>query len=757
MTLLKFIIGICVVGIIILMFLLKRTKPKQKSKKSTHARAPKSANNLTEKPVMTKPKVERKQKPIPKDRMRNIGIHAHIDAGKTTTTNRMLFYTGLYDKMGEGHDVAATMNRIEQESDLGTAYPSTYTCWSGMSQQYPKHRVNITDTPGHVDFSIEVQRSLCVMDGGVFIFCAVNGVEHQSEAAWRQADKYKVPRIVFVNKMDSVGADFDNVTNQISERLGAKPIAMQVPIGAEGDFKGVVDLVKMKAIVWNEEDRGVTFEEQEIPAYLKDKCDKLRSVMIEAAAEANDELLEQYLEGGELSEAQIKQCIRQQTIKNEIIPVFCGTALKNIGVQAMLDAVVDYMPGPLDVEPVQDQSGDGTEVERTSSDDEPFAALAFKNITDPFMGTLTFMRVYSGVLNSGDRVYSMSGNKKERVGKLFQMQSNGPKEIKTARAGDIVATVGLENVTVGDTLCAVDSKITLESMDFPDPVISIAIEPKTQTDQEKMGVGLGKLAQEDPSFSVKIDQESGQTIISGMGELHLEIIVDRLKREFSVEANLGAPQVAYKETITQAVEQEKKFVGQANGEAQYGHVWLKIEPAEKGKGFEFINEIVDGVIPKECISSVEKGVVEQMAKGVIAGFPVVDIKVTLFDGSFHDSDSSELAFEIAGSLCFKEGAVNAGAVIMEPIMRVEVVTPEDYMGDVMGDINSRRGIIKETSARASRTVVEADIPLSEIFGYATSLRSMTQGRAQYTMEFSHYKQAPKSIQTKIIEESDRNM
>jgi elongation factor G len=693
---------------------------------------------------------------VPLERVRNIGICAHIDAGKTTTTERVLFYTGLSHKIGEVHDGAATMDWMEQEQERGITITSaaTTTYWSGMSQQYPKHRVNIIDTPGHVDFTIEVERSLRVLDGGVFVYCAVGGVEPQSETVWRQADKYKVPRMGFVNKMDRVGADFYNVVDQVSTRLGANPVAMQVPIGAEENFKGVVDLVKMKAIIWNEEDRGMTYEEQDIPENLQDKCDELRAVMIEAAAEANDELMEVYLETDSLSEEQIKQGIRQRAVSNEIIPMFCGTAFKNKGVQAMLDAVVDYMPGPLDVEAIKGVNEDGSEGERISSDDEPFAALAFKIMTDPFVGTLTFMRVYSGVLNSGDHVYNMSRHKKERVGRLLQMHSNDRKEIKIARAGDIVAAVGLKNVTTGDTLCALDSKITLEKMDFPDPVISVAIEPKTKVDQEKMGVGLGKLAQEDPSFSVMTDKESGQTIISGMGELHLDIIVDRLRREFSVEANVGAPQVAYKETITKSVEQEKKFVRQTGGKGQYGHVWLKIEPAEKGKGFEFVSEIVGGAIPKEYIPSVEKGVVEQMANGVVAGFPMVDVKVTLFDGSFHDVDSSEMAFKIAGSLCFKEGAVNAGAVIMEPIMKVEVITPEENMGDVVGDINRRRGIIKGMEDKPSGKLVVADVPLSDMFGYVSDLRSMTSGRANYSMEFSKYEQAPKNIEAAIVEKNN---
>jgi elongation factor G len=689
---------------------------------------------------------------IPLSRVRNIGICAHIDAGKTTTTERVLFYTGLSHKIGEVHDGNATMDWMEQEQERGITITSaaTTTYWSGMAQQYDKHRVNIIDTPGHVDFTIEVERSLRVLDGGVFVYCAVGGVEPQSETVWRQADKYKVPRMGFVNKMDRSGADFFRVVEQVSTRLGATPVAMQCPIGSEADFVGVVDLIKMRAVIWNEDDRGMTFIEKDIPSDLQEKCDDLRSALVEAAAESSEELMDLYLTNDTLTEEQIKLGIRQRTINNDIIPMFCGTAFKNKGVQAMLDAVIDYMPAPVDVEAIKGINEDGSEGERVSSDDEPFSALAFKIMTDPFVGTLTFMRVYSGVINSGDSVYNMGKCKKERVGRLLQMHSNDREEIKIARAGDIVAAVGLKNVTTGETLCSLNNKITLEKMDFPDPVIHVAIEPKTKADQEKMSAGLGKLSQEDPSFRIKTDVDSGQTIISGMGELHLDIIVDRLRREFNVDANVGAPQVAYKEAVTKVVEQEKKFVRQTGGKGQYGHVWLKIEPAEQGSGFEFVNKIVGGVIPKEYISSVEKGVIEQMSNGVVAGYPVVDVKVTLYDGSFHDVDSSEMAFKIAGSLCFKEGAQKAGAVIMEPVMKVEVSTPEEYMGDVVGDLNRRRGIIRSMETSPSGKVVEANVPLSDMFGYVSDLRSLSSGRASYSMEFSNYEQAPKNIEAAIV-------
>ena len=696
------------------------------------------------------------QRDIDLKKVRNIGICAHIDAGKTTTTERVLFYTGVSHKIGEVHDGNATMDWMEQEQERGITITSaaTTTYWQGMAGQYERHRINIIDTPGHVDFTIEVERSLRVLDGGVFVYCAVGGVEPQSETVWRQADKYQVPRMGFVNKMDRTGADFFRVVEQVNTRLGANPVAMQVPIGSEENFEGVIDLVKMKAIKWNEADRGMTFVESEIPADLQELAQEYRSKMVESAAEANDELMDHYLEHEALSEEQIKQGIRARTISNEIIPMFCGTAFKNKGVQAMLDAVIDYMPAPVDVAAINGVTPRGEEEVRESSDDEPFSALAFKIMTDPFVGTLTFMRVYSGVLNSGDFVYNTNKSKKERIGRILQMHSNDRKEIKQARAGDIVAAVGLKNVTTGETLCDMNSKITLEKMDFPDPVISVAIEPKTKADQEKMGVGLGKLSQEDPSFRVKTDENSGQTIISGMGELHLDIIVDRLKREFSVVATVGAPQVAYKETITSSVEHEKKFVRQSGGKGQYGHVWLKIEPAEMGEGFTFVNEIVGGTIPKEYIPSVEKGVVEQMENGVIAGFPVVDVKVTLFDGSFHDVDSSEMAFKVAGSLCFKEGAKKANAVIMEPIMKVEVSTPEEAMGDVVGDINRRRGLISGMNDSPSGKVVEANVPLSEMFGYVSDLRSLTSGRASYSMEFSKYEQAPANIAAAIVEKNN---
>ena len=690
----------------------------------------------------------------PIERYRNVGIMAHIDAGKTTTTERVLYYTGISHKIGEVHDGAATMDWMEQEQERGiTITSAATTCfWSGMDQQFPEHRVNIIDTPGHVDFTIEVERSLRVLDGACAVFCAVGGVEPQSETVWRQANKYKVPRIAFVNKMDRMGANFLRVVEQVRERLGSNAVPIQMAIGAEEAFKGVVDLIKMKAIIWDEESRGMTYEEQEIPADLVDQCNELREAMIEAAAEANDDYMEKYLEGGELSNEEIKLGLRARTLKNEIVPIMCGSAFKNKGVQAMLDAIIDYMPSPVDVPAIQGILDDAAETEatRSSSDEEPFAALAFKIATDPFVGTLTFFRVYSGVLNSGDTVFNPVKSKKERVGRILQMHSNSREEIKEVRAGDIAAAVGLKDVTTGDTLCDLHQVITLERMEFPEPVISVAVEPKTKTDQEKMGIALSKLAQEDPSFRVATDEESGQTIISGMGELHLDIIVDRMRREFKVEANVGAPQVAYRETIRKAIDHESKFVRQSGGRGQYGHVYLRIEPQEPGAGYEFVNQIVGGVIPREYIPAVDKGVQEQMKNGVIAGFPVVDVKVTLYDGSYHDVDSSEMAFKIAGSMGFKEGARKASAVLLEPIMKVEVVTPEDYMGDVMGDLNSRRGMVLGMDDSPSGKNISAEVPLSEMFGYATDLRSATQGRATYSMEFSKYKEVPASIAEAVI-------
>ncbi len=690
----------------------------------------------------------------PIEQYRNIGIMAHIDAGKTTTTERVLFYTGVSHKIGEVHDGAATMDWMEQEQERGiTITSAATTCfWQGMDKQFPQHRINIIDTPGHVDFTIEVERSLRVLDGACAVFCAVGGVEPQSETVWRQANKYKVPRMAFVNKMDRAGANFLRVVDQIKDRLGANPVPLQLAIGAEEGFKGVVDLIGRRAIFWNEDDRGVTYEASDIPSDMQEECGVWREKLIEAAAEANEELMEKYLEEGDLSEDEIKQGIRIRTLANEIVPCLCGSAFKNKGVQAMLDAIVEFMPSPVDVPAIKGILDDkeGTEAERPSSDDEPFAALAFKIATDKFVGTLTFFRVYSGVLNSGDFVYNPVKHKKERIGRIVQMHSNNREEIKEVRAGDIAAAIGLKDVTTGETLCDVNKVITLERMDFPEPVISVAIEPKTKPDQEKMGVALSKLAQEDPSFRVHTDQESGQTIISGMGELHLDIIVDRMKREFMVEANVGAPQVAYRETIKKLVENEGKFVRQSGGRGQYGHVWLRIEPQEPGAGYEFVNEIVGGVVPREYISSVDKGIQEQMENGVIAGFPVVDVKVSLYDGSYHEVDSNEMAFKIAGSMGFKSGALLANPVLLEPMMKIEVVTPEDYMGDVMGDLNRRRGLVQGMDDSVSGKVINAEVPLAEMFGYATDLRSATQGRATYSMEFSKYKEAPASIAEAVI-------
>ncbi len=681
---------------------------------------------------------------------------AHIDAGKTTTTERILYYTGISHKIGEVHDGAATMDWMEQEQERGiTITSAATTCfWEGMDRQYPQHRINIIDTPGHVDFTIEVERSLRVLDGACAVFCAVGGVEPQSETVWRQANKYGVPRLAFVNKMDRAGADFLRVVDQIRERLGANPVPIQLNIGAEDNFEGIVDLIRMQAIYWNEADMGATYEAREIPEELKAKAQELREQMVEAAAEANEELMDKYLNEGDLSAEEIKQGLRIRTLANEIIPALCGSAFKNKGVQAMLDAVIDYMPSPVDVPAIKGTLDDGeTEAERHSTDDEPFAALAFKIATDPFVGTLTFFRVYSGVINSGDTVYNSVKGKKERVGRIVQMHANHRDEIKEVRAGDIAAAVGLKDVTTGDTLCDPENVIVLERMEFPEPVISVAIEPKTKPDQEKMGIALAKLAQEDPSFRVHTDEESGQTIISGMGELHLEIIVDRLKREFKVDANVGAPQVAYRETIRKTVEAEGKFVRQSGGRGQYGHVKLRLEPQPPGKGYEFVNEIVGGVVPKEYIPAVDKGIQEQMENGVIAGYPVVDVKVTLFDGSYHEVDSSEMAFKIAGSMGFKEGAKQANPVLLEPIMKVEVVTPEEYMGDVMGDLNRRRGVVQGMDDSPAGKVIRAEVPLAEMFGYATDLRSATQGRATYSMEFEKYAEAPANIADEIIKKA----
>jgi len=678
---------------------------------------------------------------------------AHIDAGKTTTTERVLYYTGVSHKIGEVHDGAATMDWMEQEQERGiTITSAATTCfWRGMDQQFPEHRINIIDTPGHVDFTIEVERSLRVLDGACALFCAVGGVEPQSETVWRQANKYGVPRIAFVNKMDRMGADFLRVVEQVKQRLGSHAVPIQLPIGAEETFKGVVDLIRMKAIVWDEETKGMTYEAQEIPAGLVEVCHEWREVMVEAAAEGSDLLMEKYLEGVELTNEEIKAGLRVRTLKNEIVPILCGSAFKNKGVQAMLDAVIEYLPAPSDVPPIRGiLDDDETEAERHPNDDEPFSALAFKIATDPYVGTLTFFRVYSGQLKSGDTLYNPVKGKRERIGRILQMHANNRVDIKEVLAGDIAAAVGLKDVSTGDTLCATNNIITLERMEFPEPVISVAVEPKTKADQERMGMALSKLAQEDPSFRVRTDEESGQIIISGMGELHLEIIVDRMKREFRVEASVGAPQVSYRETIRSSVEQEHKFVRQTGGRGQYGHVYLRLEPQEAGKGYEFVNGIVGGVVPRVYIPAVDKGVKEALEGGVIAGFPVVDVKVTLYDGSYHDVDSSEMAFKIAGSMCFKEGAKKARPVLLEPIMKVEVVTPEDYMGDVIGDLNSRRGMIQGMEDAPAGRIVRAEVPLAQMFGYATTLRGFTQGRATYSMEFSKYSEVPGSIAEAII-------
>ncbi|WP_162045469.1 elongation factor G [Vibrio taketomensis] len=691
----------------------------------------------------------------PIERYRNIGICAHVDAGKTTTTERILFYTGLSHKIGEVHDGAATMDWMEQEQERGITITSaaTTTFWRGMEAQFQDHRINIIDTPGHVDFTIEVERSLRVLDGAVVVFCGSSGVEPQSETVWRQADKYQVPRMVFVNKMDRTGADFLRVVDQIKTRLGANPVPIQLNVGAEEEFKGVIDLIKMKMINWNEADQGMSFTYEDIPADMQELAEEWRNNLVEAAAEASEELMDKYLEEGELSEVEIKQALRTRTLNNEIVLATCGSAFKNKGVQAVLDAVVEYLPSPVDVPAIKGIDDDENEVERHADDNEPFAALAFKIATDPFVGTLTFMRVYSGVVNTGDSVYNSVKGKKERFGRIVQMHANKREEIKEIRAGDIAAAIGLKDVTTGETLCDQNHKVILERMEFPEPVIQIAVEPRSQADQDKMGIALGKLAAEDPSFRVETDDETGQTLISGMGELHLDIIVDRMKREFSVDCNVGKPQVAYRETIRGTAEVEGKFVRQSGGRGQYGHVWIKLEPSELGEGFVFVDEIVGGAVPKEYISSVAKGIEEQMNSGVLAGYPVLDIKATLFDGSYHDVDSSEMAFKIAGSMAFKKGALEASPVILEPMMKVEVTTPEDWMGDVVGDLNRRRGMIEGMDeGHAGLKIIRAQVPLSQMFGYATDLRSATQGRASYSMEFNEYAEVPKNFADAIIAE-----
>ena len=689
----------------------------------------------------------------PLNRYRNIGICAHVDAGKTTTTERILFYTGVSHKIGEVHDGAATMDWMEQEQERGITITSaaTTTFWQGMDQQYDQHRINIIDTPGHVDFTIEVERSLRVLDGAVVVFCGSSGVEPQSETVWRQANKYEVPRIVFVNKMDRAGADFDRVCDQIRNRLGAKVVPIQYNIGAEDEFKGVVDLIRMKAIFWNEDDMGMTYEERDIPENIQARCDELREQMMESAAEGSEELMEKYLESGELNNDEIKAGLRQQVLANEIVLGLCGSAFKNKGVQALLDAVIEFLPAPDEVKAIQGVLEDGETVEsRESSDKAPFSALAFKIATDPFVGSLTFIRVYSGVLNSGDSVMNSVRQKKERVGRLLQMHANSREEIKEVLAGDIAACVGLKDITTGDTLCDLNNIIVLERMEFPDPVISVAVEPKSKADQEKMGLALGRLAQEDPSFRVKTDEETGQTIISGMGELHLDILVDRMKREFKVEANIGAPQVAYRETFTRPADVEGKFVKQSGGRGQYGHVKVKFEPIDRDEEFQFEEQIHGGSVPKEYFGAVQKGIDEQLQSGVLAGYPILGVKATLYDGSYHEVDSNENAFRMAGALAVKNAAKEAGAVLLEPMMKVEAVTPEDYMGDVMGDLNRRRGIVQGMEDTMAGKIIRAEVPLSEMFGYATDLRSMSQGRASYSMEFLKYAEAPKNIADEVI-------
>ncbi|MBK8288078.1 MAG: elongation factor G [Cellvibrionales bacterium] len=692
-------------------------------------------------------------------RYRNIGICAHVDAGKTTTTERVLFYTGLSHKIGEVHDGAATTDWMVQEQERGITITSAAvtTHWRGMQAQFPDHHINIIDTPGHVDFTIEVERSLRVLDGAVVVLCGTSGVQPQTETVWRQANKYSVPRMVFVNKMDRSGADFEKVVGQLKDRLGANAVPLQMTIGAEDEFKGVVDLVKMKAIRWNEADQGMTFEYEEIPADLLEKCQKMREFMVEAAAEATEELMNKYLDGGELSEEEIKQGIRARTLAGEIIPVIGGSAFKNKGVQAMLDAVVEYLPAPNEVKPIQGVLENGEVDARPADDKAPFAALAFKIATDPFVGTLTFIRVYSGTLNSGDSVYNSVKERKERIGRIVQMHANSRKEITEILAGDIAAAIGLKDVTTGETLCDLDNRIVLERMEFPEPVISVAVEPKSKPDQEKMGVALGKLAQEDPSFRVRTDEETGQTIISGMGELHLDIIVDRMKREFGVEANIGKPQVAYRERISNKCEIEGKFVRQSGGRGQYGHCWIRFEPAEDQDSADlvFVNEVVGGVVPKEYIPAIQKGIAEQMKNGILAGYPLLGLKATVFDGSYHDVDSNEMAFKVAASMATKELSFKGGAALLEPIMKVEVVTPEINMGDVVGDLNRRRGLILGMDESPMGKVVNAEVPLAEMFGYATSLRSATQGRATYTMEFAKYSEAPNNVAQDIIEKNKR--
>ena len=692
-------------------------------------------------------------------RYRNIGIVAHVDAGKTTTTERVLFYTGLSHKIGEVHDGAAVMDWMEQEQERGiTITSAATTCfWRGMNQQYDQHRINIIDTPGHVDFTIEVERSLRVLDGAVVVFCGTSGVEPQSETVWRQANRYEVPRVVFVNKMDRAGADFPRVVAQIKERLGATPVPVQLAIGAEENFRGVVDLVRMKAIYWNEDDQGLSYKLEEVPAELLPAAEASREELLETAAEANEELMDKYLESGSLSEAEVRAGIRARTLANEIVPALCGSAFKNKGVQAMLDAVVDYLPAPTEVKAIEGVLEDGeTAGARHSGDDEPFAALAFKVATDPYVGTLTFFRVYSGVLSSGDQVFNATRTRRERIGRMVQMHSKDRNEIKEVRAGDIAAAIGLKDTTTGDTLCDGDNVITLERMDFPDPVISVAVEPKSVADQEKMSTALGKLAQEDPSFAVATDEESGQTIISGMGELHLDILVERMRREFGVEANIGKPQVAYRETIRSPVDQESKYIRQTGGRGQYGHVWVKLEPTadeEDAPNFEFVDQITGGVVPREYIPAVAKGLEEQMANGVIAGYPLINVRATLHDGSFHEVDSSEMAFKIAGAMAMREGALRADPVLLEPVMAVEVVTPEDYMGDVVGDLNRRRGLIEGMDENPAGKIVRASVPLAEMFGYSTDLRSATQGRATFTMEFARYAEVPDNIAAAIVKKS----
>jgi elongation factor G len=688
----------------------------------------------------------------PINRYRNIGISAHIDAGKTTTTERILFYTGVSHKIGEVHDGATVMDWMEQERERGiTITSAATTCfWKGMDNTFPEHRINIIDTPGHVDFTIEVERSMRVLDGACMVYCAVGGVQPQSETVWRQANKYKVPRLAFVNKMDRQGANFFKVYEQMKSRLKANAVPIQVPIGAEEKFEGVIDLVRMKAIYWDESTQGMKYETREIPAELLETAKEWREKMVESAAEANEELMNKYLEGGELSEEEVKAGLRQRTIASEIVPMLCGSAFKNKGVQAMLDAVIEYMPAPTDIKPVGGELENGKPGQRRAADDEPFAGLAFKIMTDPYVGQLIFFRVYSGIVKSGDTIYNPIKGRKERIGRILQMHANQREEIKEVYAGDIAAAVGLKEATTGDTLCAPDHVITLEKMIFPEPVIHVAVEPKTKADQEKMGIALNRLAQEDPSFRVRTDEESGQTIISGMGELHLEILVDRMKREFGVEANVGAPQVAYREAIRKLVQVEGKFIKQSGGRGQYGHVWLKMEPNEAGKGFEFIDAIKGGTVPREYIPAVEKGLRETLPNGVLAGYPVVDVKVTLFDGSYHDVDSNENAFKMAASMAFKDGMRQASPVLLEPMMAVEVETPEDFMGNVMGDLSSRRGIVQGMEDNPTGKVIKSEVPLAEMFGYSTTLRSLSQGRATYSMEFKHYTEAPKNVAEAVI-------